>query len=313
MLCRTVSRQHPCCGSRRAPFGRFRPTTSLILPRHFSGTRHRRPPAPHRRSGSPARGGRPRRRPADVHAAGVALHRGVEELLDLGEGDDLVELLRDLRAASCRGSRRSGRCSRGRSARGGSRCRPRAGCRRGRAARPAPVVGSVIRRQDLQQRALAGPVAADDADHLARLDLEGDVLQRPEVLGIVPELRCRGSAGRRGAAASAVAHGPVAGAGAAGPRLRADSACPVLERGYGLHWLGSLSLDVRQVVVISTEYRQHGQNLRSVEPIAKPSEAARRWHRPGGDPERLEESEHRTERREVPAVPTRTVPSGSRR
>ena len=34
-----------------------------------------------------------------VHAAGVALHRRVEELLDLGERDDLVELARDLGAA----------------------------------------------------------------------------------------------------------------------------------------------------------------------------------------------------------------------
>ena len=41
-----------------------------------------------------------------VHAAGVALDRRVEELLDLGEGDDLVELAADLAAASCPGSRR---------------------------------------------------------------------------------------------------------------------------------------------------------------------------------------------------------------
>ena len=41
-----------------------------------------------------------------VHAAGVALHRGVDELLDLGEVDDLVELARDLVPASSRGSRR---------------------------------------------------------------------------------------------------------------------------------------------------------------------------------------------------------------
>ena len=41
-----------------------------------------------------------------VHAARVALDRRVEELLDLGEGDDLVELALDLGAASCRGWRR---------------------------------------------------------------------------------------------------------------------------------------------------------------------------------------------------------------
>ena len=38
-------------------------------------------------------------RQADVHAAAVALHRRVEEVLHFGEGDDLIELLPDLRAA----------------------------------------------------------------------------------------------------------------------------------------------------------------------------------------------------------------------
>ena len=67
-----------------------------------------------------------------VHAAAVVLHRRVEEALDLGERDDLVELRRDLARAACRGSRRSGRRSRGRSAPDGTRCRPRAARRRGR-------------------------------------------------------------------------------------------------------------------------------------------------------------------------------------
>ena len=35
-------------------------------------------------------------------------------------------------------------------------------------------------REDLEQRALAGAVAADDAQRLAVLDLEVDVPQRPE-------------------------------------------------------------------------------------------------------------------------------------
>ena len=43
---------------------------------------------------------------ADVHPGGVALHRRVEELLDLGEGDDLVELAVDLGLPHARGSRR---------------------------------------------------------------------------------------------------------------------------------------------------------------------------------------------------------------
>ena len=43
--------------------------------------------------------GRDRERQPDVHAARVPLHRRVEEPLDLGEGDDLVELAVDLPAA----------------------------------------------------------------------------------------------------------------------------------------------------------------------------------------------------------------------
>ena len=36
--------------------------------------------------------------------------------------------------------------------------------------------------EDLQQRRFAGAVAADDAEHLAALDLEADILERPELL-----------------------------------------------------------------------------------------------------------------------------------
>ena len=42
--------------------------------------------------------GRDGEREADVHAAGVALDGRVEELFDLGEGDDLVELAARSRA-----------------------------------------------------------------------------------------------------------------------------------------------------------------------------------------------------------------------
>ena len=54
--------------------------------------------------------------------------------------------------------------------------------RRGRAASTRPSVGSVMRRQDLQQRALPGAVAADDADDLPGSHLEGDIAKRPEIL-----------------------------------------------------------------------------------------------------------------------------------
>ena len=38
--------------------------------------------------------------------------------------------------------------------------------------------------EDLEQRALAGAVVADDPEGLAALDLEVDVPQRPELLGL---------------------------------------------------------------------------------------------------------------------------------
>ena len=44
--------------------------------------------------------------------------------------------------------------------------------------------------EDLQQRRLPRAVAADDADDLAALDLEGDVAQRPEIgIFFLPRMR----------------------------------------------------------------------------------------------------------------------------
>ena len=55
-----------------------------------------------------------------------------------------------------------------------------------------------MRDRIFEQRALAGAVAADDADDLARLDLERDVLQRPEVLQrLVAAAELREAAERR--------------------------------------------------------------------------------------------------------------------
>ena len=50
------------------------------------------------------------------------------------------------------------------------------------------------RDEDLEQRALARAVAADDADDLALLDLERDVSQRPELRGWLLVLLDRDSA-----------------------------------------------------------------------------------------------------------------------
>ena len=58
--------------------------------------------------------------------------------------------------------------------------------RRQAARHPDPAgVGRVDARQDLQQRALAGAVAADDAEELALVDVEGDVAQRAQLAVLV--------------------------------------------------------------------------------------------------------------------------------
>src|SRR5262249_3611957 len=62
-------------------------------------------------------------------------------------------------------------------------------------------------REDLEERRLAGAVAADDAHHLAALDLERHVLQRPELLHLVACER-RTSAQQIGGGASKAAGAP---------------------------------------------------------------------------------------------------------
>ena len=117
---------------------------------------------------------------ADVHPARVALDRRVDEPLDAGELDDLVEAPLDLAAlhpedrtvqvdvlASCQLL---------------VEARPDLE----QAADPAADLGAPGRRrgdpgEDLQQRRLPGAVAADDAQHLALRYLEGDVLERPDL------------------------------------------------------------------------------------------------------------------------------------
>ena len=125
---------------------------------------------------------RDRERQPDVHPARVALHGRVDELLDPAELDDLVELRTDLARASCRGSRRSGRCSRGRSAPGGSRCRPRAGCRRGRGSTRSPRSAAVIRERIFSSVDLPAPLRPMKPTTSPSSTVERDVLERPELL-----------------------------------------------------------------------------------------------------------------------------------
>jgi hypothetical protein len=132
---------------------------------------------------------------ADVHAGAVALDRRIEEVFHFRERHDLVELAGNLAAAHPQdaavhvdvlAARQLG---------------VKAGPHFQEAPHPAAELDPPARRlgdprEDFQKRALARAVAADDADDLARLDLEGDVLEGPEL--VAGEAGGRRSAGAGG-------------------------------------------------------------------------------------------------------------------
>ncbi len=116
----------------------------------------------------------------DIHAAGVAFHRSVEEALDLGEGDDLVEFAADLRALHAE----DGAVEKNIFATGELRVKAGADFEEARdAAAKGNAAGGGLgdARENFQERGFARTVAADDADDLAPPDVEGDVLQRPKI------------------------------------------------------------------------------------------------------------------------------------
>ena len=90
--------------------------------------------------------GRHREGQPGIHADGVALDRRVDELLDAGEVDDLVEAPAHLDLRSCRGWRRSGRCSRGRVSSGW---------------KPVPTSSRLVTRPSISTRPSVGSVMRD--------------------------------------------------------------------------------------------------------------------------------------------------------
>jgi hypothetical protein len=116
----------------------------------------------------------------DLHPARVALDRRVEELLDAGELDDRVELALDLGAAHAQD--RAVQVD----VLAAGQLRVEAGADLEQRADPPAQLGAALRRlgdprEQLQERALAGAVRADQAEHLALLHLERDVAERPDV------------------------------------------------------------------------------------------------------------------------------------
>ena len=115
-----------------------------------------------------------------VHPRRVRAHRPVDRLLELGERDDLVEALADLRAlqpvdrAVQEDVLAAGEVG------------VEAGAELEQRADPAADGDAALGRLDdpgdqAQQRRLAGAVPADEPDRLARLDRERDVAQRQDV------------------------------------------------------------------------------------------------------------------------------------
>ncbi len=143
-----------------------------------------------------------------VHAAAVALHGGVEEALDLGEGDDLVEAAADL--GPTHPQHRATQVN----VLAAGQLRVEAGAdfeQTPHAAAQPDVAGRRLgdAAEDFEQRRFARAVAADHADDLAGLDLERHVLERPEVVGARRELPAQPAEGPGGERGQVVAQGVV--------------------------------------------------------------------------------------------------------
>ena len=125
--------------------------------------------------------GRHREAEPHDHAGRIVLDRIVDVLADVGEGDDLVALGRDLRARQAEQRRREIDIGEPRIL--GMKARAEL---EQRADAPAAFDQTARRRDDagddLQQRRFAGAVLADDAQRLAGGEVERDFVQRLEYL-----------------------------------------------------------------------------------------------------------------------------------
>src|ERR1700731_3446410 len=112
------------------------------------------------------------------------LDRRVEEFLDLGEGDDLVEFAFDLDAAHAedRAVQENVFSTSQFGMKSGANLE-QSGHTASKRHPPSRRFGDAA--QDLEQRAFACAVATDNAEDLASLDLEADILERPEFLDLV--------------------------------------------------------------------------------------------------------------------------------
>src|SRR6202000_476444 len=119
------------------------------------------------------------KRQANIHARGIPLHRRVQKLLDLAEGDDLIELTPNLRSGhSQNGAVQEDILPPG-------QLLMKAGAHLKQATHSAVQANSHLGRnrnaaQQLEHGALTGAVPADDADDFARFNLQRNAPERPE-------------------------------------------------------------------------------------------------------------------------------------
>src|ERR1700756_2476882 len=108
----------------------------------------------------------------------------IEELLDLGEGDDLVEFAFDLDPAHAEDRAvQEDVFATGQFGMKSGANLEQAGHTASKRHPPSRWFGDAA--EDLEQRAFARAVATDDAQDFALLDLEADILERPEFLDLV--------------------------------------------------------------------------------------------------------------------------------
>src|SRR5262249_34943909 len=119
-----------------------------------------------------------------IHSATVMLYRGIQEFLDFGEGHDLVKFLSNFALRHPK----DGAIEEDILAPGQLRVKASADLQEARdppAQQNAPLGRLCDAAEDLEQSALAGPVAPDDADDLGLFNVEAHVLERPKFLHLV--------------------------------------------------------------------------------------------------------------------------------
>src|SRR5579863_3298333 len=150
---------------------------------------------------------------AHIHPAGVAFYRGIDEAIDFGEGDDLIELARDFGAAH----------SHDRAAQldifAPGQLRMETGADLEQATDTAvkfdPSGGRFgDARKHLEQGRFAGAIASDDAEHLTRRHFEIYVAQGPYVARVgsgrpIGEARAQSAPRRRDRPRDRIAKGAI--------------------------------------------------------------------------------------------------------